>query len=93
VLINVKISEEFTKAPQAKERCLWLEWSRSLADPHEYVLIEAYRDDDTAATHVESSHFRKATQTLPQFSDQTPKIVNGTLDQEDWSQLQELATD
>ena len=36
-----EISAEFTEATRAEPGCLWFDWSRSLADPAEYVLVEA----------------------------------------------------
>src|SRR5699024_11917020 len=53
------IVDEFTQAVRAEPGCLWFDWSRSVADPNEYVLVEAYRDDDAAAAHVNADHFAK----------------------------------
>ena len=66
-------------------------WSRSLDDPTEYVLVEAFRDGDAGASHVNSAHFRQAQQDLPQHLVTTPKIISQTVDQDDWSDLGELA--
>ena len=65
--------------------------SRSLADPAEYVLVEAFRDVDAGAAHVQPAHFKEAQRTLPPYLAQTPKIVNVTVPQDDWSLLGELA--
>jgi quinol monooxygenase YgiN len=86
-----QIAEEFTRATQAEEGCLWFEWSRSLADPHEYVLVEAFRDESAGVAHVQTDHFKKATETLPRYLAKTPRIINCTIDQDDWSELGELA--
>lgn len=86
-----EISGDFTRATQAEEGCLWYEWSRSIVDPHEYVLVEAFRDDAAGAAHVQSDHFKKATEDLPHYLAQTPKIINFTIDQDGWSELGELA--
>ena len=86
-----EIADEFTQATRNEPGCLWYDWSRSLADPTEYVLMEAFRDDDAAVAHVQSDHFKKAQQTLPPHLVQTPHIINVTLDQDDWSRLGELA--
>jgi quinol monooxygenase YgiN len=43
------------------------------------------------AAHVQSDHFRKAQQTLPPHLAETPRIVNFTIPQDDWSELGELA--
>ena len=63
----------------------------SLADPDEYVLVEAFRDDEAGAAHVQSDHFKKAQQTLPPHLAHTPRIVNFTIPQDDWSLLGEMA--
>ena len=86
-----QIAAEFTTATRAEPGCLWFDWSRSVADPAEYVLVEAFRDDDAGAAHVQSEHFRTAQQTLPPHLAQTPRIVNMKLPQDDWSLLGEMA--
>ena len=86
-----EISREFTEATRAEEGCLWFDWSRSLDEPSEYVLVEAFRDDAAGAAHVQSDHFRKAQETLPAHLAATPRIVNFTVPQDDWSELGEMA--
>src|SRR5437773_2349056 len=56
---------DFSKATRAEAGNLWFEWSRSVQDPNEFVLVEAFRDDG-AAPHVNSGHFKKAMQDMPQ---------------------------
>jgi len=85
------ISRDFTEATRAEPGCLWFDWSRSLDDPTEYVLVEAFRDGDAGAAHVGSDHFAQARKTLPGYLVATPRIVNATLPQDDWSLLGELA--
>jgi quinol monooxygenase YgiN len=85
-----EISGEFTQATRGEPGCLWFDWSRSLDDATEYVLVEAFRDDAAGAAHVQSEHFRTATQTLPKYLAETPRIVNATVPQDDWSPLGEL---
>jgi quinol monooxygenase YgiN len=85
------IAGDFTRATRAEAGCLWFDWSRSLDDPTEYVLVEAFRDDAAGAAHVQSEHFRTAQQTLPQHLAETPRIVNATVPQDGWSELGEMA--
>src|SRR5690242_21790250 len=73
------IAGEFTRATRAESGCLWFDWSRSLDDPTEYVLVEAFRDDTAGAAHVQSDHFRRAQATLPRYLVETPKIINVTV--------------
>ena len=86
-----QISAEFTEATRAEPGCLWFDWSRSVADPAEYVLVEAFRDDAAGAAHVQSEHFRNAQRSLPLHLAQTPRIVNVSIPQDDWSLLGEMA--
>jgi quinol monooxygenase YgiN len=88
-----EISRSFTAATRAEPGCLWFDWSRSLDDPNEYVLVEAFRDDDAAGAHVKSDHFYAAQKELPPHLAETPRIVNFTIPQDDWSELGELAVD
>jgi quinol monooxygenase YgiN len=86
-----EIAAEFTTATRSEPGCLWFDWSRSLDDPTEYVLVEAFRDDEAAGAHVNSPHFKAAQQSLPPHLTATPRIVNFKLPQDDWSELGELA--
>ena len=85
------ISRAFTEATRAEPGCLWFDWSRSLDDPAEYVLVEAFRDDAAGAAHVQSEHFRAAQRDLPPHLAETPRIVSVSVPQEAWSELGELA--
>jgi quinol monooxygenase YgiN len=87
------ISRSFTEATRAEPGCLWFDWSRSLDDPTEYVLVEAFRDDEAGGAHVSSDHFRAARRELPPHLAETPRIVNFSVPQDDWSELGELAVD
>ncbi|WP_250035272.1 putative quinol monooxygenase [Paractinoplanes maris] len=87
------LSLPFTTATRAEPGCLWFDWSRSLDDPNEYVLVEAFRDGDAGAAHVGSAHFRQAQRDLPQYLSETPKIISQSVDQDGWSELGELAVE
>jgi quinol monooxygenase YgiN len=88
-----EISREFTEATRAEDGCLWFEWSRSLDDPTEYVLVEAFRDGEAGGAHVGSDHFKAAQATLPGYLVATPKIVSQEVGQDDWSELGEMQVD
>jgi quinol monooxygenase YgiN len=85
-----EISADFTRACREEPGCLWFDWSRSLDDETEYVLVEAFRDGDAGAAHVQSAHFKVAQAELPPYLQETPKIVNAVLEQDDWSLLGEM---
>jgi quinol monooxygenase YgiN len=88
-----KIAADFTEATRNEPGCLWYDWSRSVEDPNEYVLVEAFRDDQAGVAHVQSEHFKTAQNELPPYLAETPRIIHTTLPQDDWSQLGELAVD
>ena len=78
-------------ATRAEPGCLWFDWSRSIDDPTEYVLVEAFRDSDAGAAHVQSEHFAAAQATLPKHLAATPQIINTSVPGEEWSPLGEMA--
>ena len=80
----------FTEATRAEPGNLWFDWSRSLDDPCEYVLVEAFRDGDAGAAHVNSEHFTKAMADMPQALASTPKIISQSIEATDWSPMGEL---
>jgi quinol monooxygenase YgiN len=83
----------FTEATRAEPGNLWFEWSRSVEDPSEFVLVEAFRDD-AAGAHVGSDHFERAMQEMPQALVETPRIVNTVIEgADDWSRMGELSVD
>ena len=83
-------TRDFTEATRAEPGNLWFDWSRSVEDPTEYVLVEAFRDGDAGAAHVQSDHFRAAMAALPAYLVETPRIVSQMVDQDDWSELGEM---
>lgn len=88
----IEKTREFTEATRAEPGNLWFDWSRSVDDPNEYVLLEAFTDDG-AGPHVNSAHFQKATADLPPLLQETPRVRNMQLDGEDWHELGEMAVD
>ncbi|WP_028661719.1 putative quinol monooxygenase [Saccharomonospora saliphila] len=88
-----EIAADFTRATRNEPGCLWFDWSRGVDDPNEYVLVEAFRDGEAGAAHVNSEHFRTAQRTLPPYLVETPRVINTTLEQNDWSELGEMAVE
>ena len=88
-----EISREFTEACRAEDGCLWFDWSRSVDDACEYVLVEAFRDDAAGGAHVQSDHFKEATAELTAYLTATPRIVNTTIEGTQWSELGEMAVE
>jgi quinol monooxygenase YgiN len=81
----------FTTATRSEAGNLWFEWSRSIENPHQYVLLEAFRDAAAGAEHVATEHFKTAVRELPRFLVGIPEIVNVAVPQAGWSQLAEMS--
>lgn len=79
----------FTEATRNEPGNLWFDWSRSADNPNEFVLVEAFKDD-AAGPHVNSEHFAEAMYTMPQALIETPRIINTTIDTDEWSLMGEL---
>jgi quinol monooxygenase YgiN len=81
--------DSFTKATREEPGNLWFDWSRSVDDPHEFVLVEAFKDD-AAGDHVNSAHFKQAMADMPQALAETPRIISRQLDGDGWDRMGEL---
>ena len=88
-----EISKSFTEATRNEPGCLWFDWSRSVDHANEYVLVEAFRDGEAGAAHVQSDHFKAAQAALPAHLQETPRIVSVNLEQDGWSELGEMRVD
>lgn len=83
---------DFTEATRAEPGNLWFEWSRSVEDPAEFVLVEAFTDDG-AGPHVNSAHFKRAGEELPPALAATPRIVSRQVDGTGWDEMGEMRID
>lgn len=80
----------FTQACRAEEGCLFFDWFRSEENPAEYFLVEGYLDGAGEA-HVQSEHFQRATEELPKYFVETPKVINTTIEgKTEWDKLVEF---
>ena len=86
-----ELMKGYTEATRAEAGCLWFDWSRSVDDPNEYVLLEGFKDGDAGGAHVNSEHFKAAIAAMPRYLLETPRIVNFMLPQDDWSLMSELS--
>jgi quinol monooxygenase YgiN len=83
------IAHDFTEATRGESGNLWFEWSRSVDDPDEYVLLEAFKDD-AAGPHVNSDHFAQFASQAPGYLQETPQIRNTVLEGDDWQRMSEI---
>jgi quinol monooxygenase YgiN len=82
----------FTQATRQEPGNLCFDWSRSVDDSNEFVLVEAFTDDG-AGLHVSSDHFKRAMQDMPQALAATPKIISRQVDGAGWDAMGELTID
>jgi quinol monooxygenase YgiN len=82
---------DFTEATRREPGNLWFEWSRSVENPDEFVLLEAFEEGNAAGQHVNSDHFKAATEQLPPLLVKTPDIVNVQIPGSAWSKLAEIS--
>ena len=82
----------FTEATRNEPGNLWFEWSRSVADSCEFVLVEAFTDDG-AGPHVNSAHFKQAMADMPPALARTPQIISKQVEGEGWGPMGELQID
>lgn len=80
----------FTEATRAEPGNLWFDWSRSVDNPDQFVLVEAFKDGDAPAQHVQSDHFKAAMDLMPSMLAKTPEIINVQAPGSEWSEMGEL---
>lgn len=88
----LELTRPFTEATRNEPGNLWFDWSRSVADPNEFVLVEAFQND-AAGAHVNSEHFAEAMRTMPEALVETPRIISQTVDQDGWGQMGEVTVE
>lgn len=87
-----QIVSDYTASVRGEEGNLFFEWSRSLEDPHEFVLVEGFTDDGAAA-HVESPHFSEGIEAMRPHLTGTPRIISRQIEGEGWDAMGELKID
>jgi quinol monooxygenase YgiN len=85
----VDLVEEFTTASRAEPGNILFEWYRSVEDPNTYVLVEAFRDAAAGEAHVQSDHFRTATDQLRKWLAAVPEIVHVEAPGDGWQKMGE----
>lgn len=80
----------FTEGTRGEEGVLWFDWSVSVDDPNQFVLVEAFRDSDAGAAHVQSEHFNAGIATLQRLVARTPDIINVEVPGTQWSTMGEI---
>ena len=84
---------EFTEATRAEPGNISFDWYRSPEVPDLWVLVEVFRDDEAAKAHVESAHFKRATELLPKVLAGVPDIIHANIPGDGWSKMAEVQVD
>ncbi|MFJ9823254.1 putative quinol monooxygenase [Streptomyces sp. NPDC101160] len=81
---------DFTRATRAEPGNLFFDWSRSVDDPNQYVLLEGFADAEAGAAHVASDHFKAGLEAMSGLIAATPEIINVETSQQGWGPMSEL---
>jgi quinol monooxygenase YgiN len=86
----VSATETFTKAVRSEPGNVFFEWSRSVDDPQEFVLLEAFESQEAGQAHVETDHFKQFVAAGPDLIAATPSIINVEVSGTGWSEMAEI---
>ena len=84
---------DFTAGTRSEPGVLWFDWSVSVDDPNQFVLVEAFRDGDAGQAHVATQHFADGIATLQRLVATTPDIINVEVPGTSWSKMGEITVD
>jgi quinol monooxygenase YgiN len=84
---------DFTARTRSEEGVLWFDWSVSVDDPNQFVLVEAFRDAAAGQAHVSTQHFADGIATLQRLVATTPDIINVEGPGTSWSKMGEITVD
>ena len=86
----LSLVDDFTQATRAEEGNLFFEWNRSVDADNVFTLVEAFRDSDAGAAHVQTEHFQKAIGWMGDLVVKTPEIVHVEVPQDGWGEMGEV---
>ncbi|MFJ4916222.1 putative quinol monooxygenase [Streptomyces sp. NPDC088726] len=82
--------EDFTVATRQEPGNVFFDWSSSVENPDQFVLLEAFASAEAGAAHVQSEHFAAAMDRMEDLVAETPEIINVEVPGEGWSRMAEL---
>ncbi|MEU2511895.1 putative quinol monooxygenase [Streptomyces syringium] len=82
--------DDFTQATRREPGNVFYEWSKSVDDPNQFVLVEAFKDSRAGEEHVNSEHFKTAMAWMPDVIAKTPDIINVEVPGTGWGPMAEL---
>lgn len=82
--------EDFTLATRQEPGNVFFDWSYSVENPDQFVLLEAFASAEAGAAHVQSAHFAAAMETMADLVAEVPEIINVEVPGEGWSRMAEV---
>lgn len=82
--------DDFTLATRQEPGNLFFEWSYSVENPDQFVLLEAFASQEAGKEHVNSQHFKAAIETMSGLVAEVPEIINVEVPGDDWSRMSEV---
>jgi quinol monooxygenase YgiN len=86
----ISLVEDLTKATREEPGNIFFDWSRSVDNPDQFVLVEAFESREAGAVHVNSDHFKAAMASIPDAISETPEIINVEVPGNGWARMAEL---
>lgn len=86
----LSLIEDFTTAVRNEPGNVFFEWSKSVDNPHQFVLVEGFESPEAGEAHVNSDHFKTAIAWIPDVIAETPEIINVEVPGNGWSRMGEL---
>jgi quinol monooxygenase YgiN len=86
----ISLVDDFTTATRQEPGNVFFEWSRSVDNPDQFVVVEAFESRQAGGEHVNSDHFKTAMAWMPDVIAETPEIINVEVPGDGWSRMAEL---
>ncbi|MFH9424891.1 putative quinol monooxygenase [Streptomyces sp. NPDC017529] len=87
----LSLVDDFTQATRQEPGNLFFEWSTSVDDPNQFVLVEGFADRKAGDEHVNSAHFKAGLEAMAGAIATTPQIISSEIEAEGWSAMGELS--
>jgi quinol monooxygenase YgiN len=86
----ISLVDDFTQATRGEEGNVFFEWSRSVDNPNQFVLVEAFESPEAGGVHVNTDHFKTAMAWMPDVVAENPQIIHVEVPQDGWSKMAEI---
>ncbi len=87
----LETTEELTTGSRAEDGCLWYDWARSVDDPNEFHLQEAWRNQAALDAHNVAPHHVGSWPRMREAVAETPRLVIIEGECPGWQPIEALA--